>query len=233
MCGLFGYFDKKKVLPVSQARSLARGLAIEAEDRGEDAAGFAVYENNKIKVTKNAAPASSLVFEFNPSPILIGHTRFATMGDPASKDQAHPFLSHDGTLALTHNGVGQFDFRRLNKILGNDCETDSQGMLRYFEIYGTGEAGMKSFFADWKFSSFAISLLDLKRESLILFRNEKKPMWLAQTKDAVIIYGSTPEIIYEGCESAKLYVEKIIEIEPGIKYEFSRSNLPTVTKIAA
>ena len=101
MCGIVGYVGSKPAAPI-----LVDGLA-RLEYRGYDSAGVAVLGGGDIRVHKDAGRVrdleSSLPKRFGGK-IGIGHTRWATHGGP-TKDNAHPHLSEDNTIAVVHNGI--------------------------------------------------------------------------------------------------------------------------------
>ena len=103
MCGIVGYVGPKKAAPI-----LINGLS-KLEYRGYDSAGVAVLQENEIVVKKAKGRLSILsdmidggnAIEGN---IGIGHTRWATHGAP-SDINSHPHLSHNGRIAVVHNGI--------------------------------------------------------------------------------------------------------------------------------
>jgi glucosamine--fructose-6-phosphate aminotransferase (isomerizing) len=101
MCGIVAYIGKQEAYPI-----LIKGLK-RLEYRGYDSAGVALL-NGGIKVYKKAGKVSDLeqsVGEQNTqSHVGIGHTRWATHGEPNDRN-AHPHLSQDGNLAIIHNGI--------------------------------------------------------------------------------------------------------------------------------
>ncbi len=102
MCGIVGYIGNKNVVPI-----LIAGLK-RLEYRGYDSAGIAVLENNQVIVTKEAGKISRLEekiykADFN-STIGIGHTRWATHGEPNTVN-AHPHTDGSENIALIHNGI--------------------------------------------------------------------------------------------------------------------------------
>lgn len=196
-------------------------MAIAAQRRGTDASGYAVIgSSGLIEISKKAIPAKELLINTDGSPIFIGHTRFATMGDPASESQAHPFLSKDKRFALTHNGVAAFDFEKISEQIDLNAEIDSEGILRYLEVVGFDRVGITKLFENWENSGFAIAILDRLNLSLTLFRNDVNPLVLARTAEDVILYGSTDGIILRAARAANLHVKWLTTIEPGIRYEF-------------
>ncbi len=102
MCGIVGYIGDKDVTPV-----LMEGLS-RMEYRGYDSAGIAVHDGNEIKVRKFKGSLSVLGDHLKKEKIEghvgIGHTRWATHGEP-SDINAHPFTNMSGNISVIHNGI--------------------------------------------------------------------------------------------------------------------------------
>jgi glucosamine--fructose-6-phosphate aminotransferase (isomerizing) len=102
MCGIVAYIGNKTAYPI-----LINGLK-RLEYRGYDSAGVAVIENGELKVFKKEGKVNVLeemTLDKNlQSTIGIGHTRWATHGEPNDKN-AHPHYSADQSLAIIHNGI--------------------------------------------------------------------------------------------------------------------------------
>ncbi len=102
MCGIVGYIGDK------QALSIIIGGLKKLEYRGYDSAGVALWHDNDIKVTKAVGKIANLQeklgTEDNVSNLGIGHTRWATHGEP-TLENAHPHRSMDGKICLVHNGI--------------------------------------------------------------------------------------------------------------------------------
>jgi glutamine---fructose-6-phosphate transaminase (isomerizing) len=101
MCGIVGYIGKKEAFPI-----IIKGLK-RLEYRGYDSAGIALL-NGDMTVFKKAGKVSELekivVAGKTHANIGIGHTRWATHGEPNDRN-AHPHLSQSGDLAIIHNGI--------------------------------------------------------------------------------------------------------------------------------
>jgi glutamine---fructose-6-phosphate transaminase (isomerizing) len=104
MCGIVGYIGKRDAATV-----LLNGLK-RLEYRGYDSAGVAVL-NGKLSVIKQKGSVGNLERAIAESPDLlkggtigIGHTRWATHGDPSDRN-AHPHLNAAGDIAVIHNGI--------------------------------------------------------------------------------------------------------------------------------
>jgi len=101
VCGIVGYIGRRDAVPV-----LLEGLR-SLEYRGYDSAGLAVIYRNKLQVTKTAGRVQDLrekVSERTKATIGIGHTRWATHGEP-NEVNAHPHTDTEGRIAVVHNGI--------------------------------------------------------------------------------------------------------------------------------
>ncbi len=102
MCGIVGYVGKQEAVPL-----LLDGLK-RLEYRGYDSAGVAIIRNGQIAVQKSTGRLSALEDRLHRSPISghpgIGHTRWATHGEP-SEINAHPHLDGKKHIAVVHNGI--------------------------------------------------------------------------------------------------------------------------------
>ncbi|MGB3074329.1 MAG: glutamine--fructose-6-phosphate transaminase (isomerizing) [Chitinophagales bacterium] len=101
MCGIVGYIGNKQAFPI-----LIKGLH-RLEYRGYDSAGVALL-NNGLHVYKKAGKVSALegfvADKDTKGNIGIGHTRWATHGEPNDVN-AHPHFSESKSLAIIHNGI--------------------------------------------------------------------------------------------------------------------------------
>src|ERR1700733_14909619 len=102
MCGIFGYLGKR-----DSARITIEGLK-KLEYRGYDSAGIAAIQDNQIVFCKEVGKVSVLGMEVEKlgwkAPVAIAQTRWATHGK-VTKDNAHPHLDANKSLALVHNGI--------------------------------------------------------------------------------------------------------------------------------
>ncbi|MDH7516723.1 MAG: glutamine--fructose-6-phosphate aminotransferase, partial [Bacteroidota bacterium] len=102
MCGIVGYIGGKDATPI-----LLEGLK-RLEYRGYDSAGIAVLGPSGVLTVKRAGKVTDLESlvsgRYRGKTIGIGHTRWATHGEPNDVN-AHPHLDHTGTIALVHNGI--------------------------------------------------------------------------------------------------------------------------------
>jgi glucosamine--fructose-6-phosphate aminotransferase (isomerizing) len=102
MCGIIGYVGNREAEPI-----LVEGLR-RLEYRGYDSAGIATMTGTHLHLRRKAGRIADLAGHLRDRPapgcIGIGHTRWATHG-PATDRNTHPHMSHDGKIAVIHNGV--------------------------------------------------------------------------------------------------------------------------------
>ena len=101
MCGIVGYIGFREAWPI-----VIKGLH-RLEYRGYDSAGVALM-NGSLNIYKKAGKVSdlekSVENEDLKGSIGMGHTRWATHGEPSDRN-SHPHTSGDGRLAIIHNGI--------------------------------------------------------------------------------------------------------------------------------
>ncbi|OQY36777.1 MAG: glutamine--fructose-6-phosphate transaminase (isomerizing) [Anaerolineaceae bacterium 4572_5.2] len=114
MCGIVGY-----VGPQPATTIVFNGLK-RLEYRGYDSAGIAAVQGDgEIAVRRDEGKLINLQTLLQQSPInghiAIGHTRWATHGEPSQRN-AHPHTDESNTIALIQNGIVE-NYRSLKKEL--------------------------------------------------------------------------------------------------------------------
>ena len=103
MCGIVGYVGEQQAAPI-----LLDGLA-KLEYRGYDSAGLSVYNGKELQIVK-AKGRLQVLRELTADgsqingTIGIGHTRWATHGEPSIAN-AHPHFNENKSIAVVHNGI--------------------------------------------------------------------------------------------------------------------------------
>ncbi len=133
MCGIVGYTGPRQAYPV-----ILKGLK-RLEYRGYDSSGVALL-NNGLKVYKKKGKVAeleeSLIGADVQGHIGIGHTRWATHGEPSDRN-AHPHQSASGRLAMIHNGIIE-NYALIKKELENKgysftSDTDTEVLLNFID----------------------------------------------------------------------------------------------------
>ena len=137
MCGIVGYLGKKDSVPI-----ILDGLH-RLEYRGYDSAGIAVMEEGEIQFIKNAGKVSDLSRLIDDSVLKgyigIGHTRWATHGEPNTVN-SHPHFDRTGKIGIIHNGIIE-NYNSIKEVLLNKgfdfkSETDTEVLVQLIsEIY--------------------------------------------------------------------------------------------------
>ncbi len=135
MCGIVAYIGNQEAYPI-----LLKGLK-RLEYRGYDSSGIALSNENKIQVFKKKGRVKELEnwndSIIKESKIGIGHTRWATHGEP-SDNNAHPHTSNNGSLTLIHNGIienyNSLKQELLQKGYSFKSETDSEVLVNFIEF---------------------------------------------------------------------------------------------------
>ena len=138
MCGIVGYTGMYSAAPV-----LLDGLS-KLEYRGYDSAGIAVRDGEKqAEVIKAKGRLKKLIDKTNggdsvPGTCGIGHTRWATHGEP-SENNAHPHMSDDGNVVAVHNGIIENYQELKDKLIRNGytfySETDTEVAVKLVDYY--------------------------------------------------------------------------------------------------
>lgn len=133
MCGIVAYIGPREAYPV-----ILKGLK-RLEYRGYDSSGVALL-NGGLKVYKKKGKVADLEETLQGkdlhSHIGIGHTRWATHGEPSDRN-AHPHISASGRLAMIHNGIienyAQLKQDLINKGYHFHSDTDTEVLLNFIE----------------------------------------------------------------------------------------------------
>lgn len=145
MCGIVGYIGPRDATPI-----ILNGLR-RLEYRGYDSAGLAVIEDEHIEVRREAGKLDGLAALVAEMPIRgqigIGHTRWATHGEPSARN-AHPHLSASGTVVLAHNGIVENYLELRDELSAEGVEfksdTDTEVIVQLVDRYLSLKIGLVS-----------------------------------------------------------------------------------------
>lgn len=133
MCGIVGYIGPREAYPI-----LIQGLK-RLEYRGYDSAGVAL-SNGRLDIFKKMGKVSALEAvadsERPQATLGIGHTRWATHGEPSDRN-AHPHSSNSGRLVIVHNGIIE-NYAQLKELLVGrgytfSSDTDTEVLVNFIE----------------------------------------------------------------------------------------------------
>ncbi len=134
MCGIVGYTGHRQAYPV-----ILKGLK-RLEYRGYDSSGVALLKDGVLNIYKKKGKVAeleeSMIGKNIDAHIGIGHTRWATHGEPSDRN-AHPHSSASGKLAMIHNGIienyAQIKQELINKGYSFSSDTDTEVLLNFIE----------------------------------------------------------------------------------------------------
>lgn len=197
MCGIVGYIGTKKAVPV-----LINGLS-KLEYRGYDSAGVSVNENGNLRVVKCKGRLSCLedklkTEELN-STMGIGHTRWATHGEPNDVN-SHPHISQSGEISVVHNGIIENYMQIKEFLIGQGysfkSETDTEVIAHLVEYYYEGnlvEAVMKVL--DEIEGSYALGVLCKHDNDMFVCARKDSPLIVGLGEGENFIASDIPAIL--------------------------------------
>ncbi|MFN8532873.1 MAG: glutamine--fructose-6-phosphate transaminase (isomerizing) [Dehalococcoidia bacterium] len=146
MCGIVGYVGANDALPILMA-----GLT-SLTYRGYDSAGVALVHDSALEVVKCAGKVGDLAARLDgyhlPGSTGIGHTRWATHGEPSDVN-AHPHIDSHGDFAVVHNGIFENSNELRERLIAKGCiirsQTDTELFAHLVALHydGSFEAAVK------------------------------------------------------------------------------------------
>lgn len=198
MCGIVGYIGTRQAAPI-----ILDGLN-KLEYRGYDSAGMAVYDGDKINITKSVGRLKVLENlthggETMPGACGIGHTRWATHGAP-SDTNAHPHFNMDETITVVHNGIIE-NYLQLRQMLTDRgykfvSDTDTEVLAHLLDYYYKGnplEAVTKVLHRVE--GSYALGILFADCPDQIFAARKDSPLIVGQNEDGCFIASDVPAIL--------------------------------------
>ncbi|CAI8177148.1 MAG: Glutamine--fructose-6-phosphate aminotransferase [isomerizing] [Formosa sp. Hel1_33_131] len=226
MCGIVGYIGHREAYPV-----ILKGLQ-RLEYRGYDSAGIALYDGNKIRLSKTKGKVADLESKVSNQPdftgnLGIGHTRWATHGIP-NDENSHPHFSNSGDLVIIHNGIIE-NYSALKKELIKrgyqfSSDTDTEVLINLIEDIQKnsnlklGKAVQVAL--NQVVGAYAIAVFDVKKPNEIVVARLGSPLAIGIGEDEFFIASdASPFIEYtnnavylEDEEMAVIRLQKPIKI---------------------
>lgn len=227
MCGIVAYIGSREAYPI-----ILKGLQ-RLEYRGYDSAGVALLDKELAvykKMGKVAELESSLIGTNLHAQSGIGHTRWATHGEPSDRN-AHPHRSTSGKLAMVHNGIIE-NFAPIKKELQQkgyvfESDTDTEVLLHFIDdIYQNDANNLEEavrIALKRIVGAYVIILLDQDQPDTLIAARKGSPLVIGIGKnehflasDASPIIEYTKEVVYiNDYEMAIVKPDELILKNPG------------------
>ena len=197
MCGIVGYFGKK-----SAKSFLIDGLS-KLEYRGYDSAGIAVLNEGKVNIVKHKGRLSNLTDNLDSSKaegtIGIGHTRWATHGEPSDVN-SHPHQSSKGDITVVHNGIieNYLELRQWLKGQGYEfvSQTDTEVIPNLIHYYYEGDLFKAVVKATERLQgSYALGVVSGEEPDKLIAVRKDSPLIIGLGKDETFIASDIPAVI--------------------------------------
>jgi glucosamine--fructose-6-phosphate aminotransferase (isomerizing) len=197
MCGIVGYLGNRKAAPL-----LVEGLS-KLEYRGYDSAGVAILDGTTIDVSKCkgrlANLEAKLVEKAYEGTIGIGHTRWATHGEPSDVN-SHPHANSDVSISVVHNGIIENYLKLREWLTGKGyeflSETDTEVIPNLIDYYYNGDlldAVMKA--TSKMEGSYAIGVIAKNEPDKLVAVRKDSPLIVGLGKDEYFIASDIPAVL--------------------------------------
>ena len=197
MCGIVGYVGKRDCAAV-----LLDGLS-KLEYRGYDSAGIAVVVNNTVEVIKAQGKLANLADKMNAvgrpqGTVGIGHTRWATHGEPSDVN-SHP---HSGgeKVTLVHNGIIE-NYKEIKeqltakgRVFVSDTDTEVVAQLLDSHYDGDPLKAIAATMAEVR-GSFALGILFSDRPDCVYAVRRESPLIVGAGEGESFIASDVPAIL--------------------------------------
>ena len=217
MCGIVGYIGKEQAAPI-----ILDGLA-KLEYRGYDSAGMAVFDGEKVNITKAVGRLKVLEElthggETMPGVVGIGHTRWATHGAP-NDINSHPHFNKDRTITVVHNGIIENYIPLRNKLIKKGyefvSETDTEVVAQMLDYYYNGnplETILKVLHRIE--GSYALGIMFADHPAEIFAARKGSPLIVGQSKEGCFIASDVPAILRYTRKVYFVEEQEVVRLEP-------------------
>ncbi|GAA0463639.1 glutamine--fructose-6-phosphate transaminase (isomerizing) [Alkalibacillus silvisoli] len=215
MCGIVGYIGNRDAKEI-----LLTGLE-KLEYRGYDSAGIAVRsdaDTELFKVKGRIANLREAVDESVSANIGIGHTRWATHGEP-SETNAHPHQSSSGRFTLVHNGVIE-NYEELKSEYLQDVnfvsETDTEVIVQLIERFAkeTGDS-LEAFrhTVSLLHGSYALAVLDRKETDTVYVAKNRSPLLVGLGEEFNVVASDAMAMLQVTDQFVELMDEEVVIVQ--------------------
>lgn len=218
MCGIVGYTGPQQAAPI-----LLEGLS-KLEYRGYDSAGLAVLHEGRILMKKSKGRLQALIDQSEGGAALpghcgIGHTRWATHGEPSDVN-AHPHLSYSGKVAVVHNGIVENYMVLRDFLLAHgytfQSETDTEIISQLLEYCYRGDpvAAVQEAMGRLE-GSFALGILFADHPDLLIATRKDSPLVVGLGEGENFIASDIPALLRHTRRILRLQERELVAITPG------------------
>ena len=203
MCGIVGFTGTGQAAPI-----LLDGLS-KLEYRGYDSAGMAILNDHtgKIDVVKAKGRLKILAEKTDegramPGQCGIGHTRWATHGEP-SEINAHPHFSDDKTVVVVHDGIIE-NYQELKEKLIREgyrfySQTDTEILTKLLDYYyeKTNHNPLESISNTMLRvrGSYALGIMFQDKPGILYAARKDSPLIIGQNAQGMFIASDVPAIL--------------------------------------
>ena len=197
MCGIIGYVGKENAVPI-----IVDGLK-KLEYRGYDSAGIAVYGKGGFDVVKQKGRLAALEERLTQRPLAgnmgIGHTRWATHGEPSDVN-SHPHIGSQNKIAVVHNGIIE-NYKYLKERLEHwginfASQTDSEVIAQLAEHYYNGDlmdAVIKV--SNAVEGSYALGIMSVDEPDTLIAIKKDNPLIIGVAEHGNFIASDVPAVL--------------------------------------
>ena len=216
MCGIVGYVGEKQAAPI-----LLDGLS-KLEYRGYDSAGIAVYDGAEIQTEKSKGRLkvlSELTHDGQtmPGTIGIGHTRWATHGEPSDVN-AHPHYNKNKNIVVVHNGIIE-NYLKLKQKLEKKgyefvSETDTEVLAHLLDYYYQGNPLQAITKVMHRVEgSYALGIMFQDHPDELYAVRKDSPLIVGETENGCVIASDVPAVLKYTRDVYFIENEEIVRME--------------------
>jgi len=197
MCGIVGYIGQRQAQGI-----LLDGLA-RLEYRGYDSAGIAVMKDGSIQLSKAKGRLKNLMDRVSDAPLTgtigIGHTRWATHGEP-SDINAHPHTDMKSGIAIVHNGIIENHDELRTMLQAKGCvfvsQTDTEVVAHLLSVLYNGDMLSTIFKAQGMLEgSYALCVLNVNEPDTLYCTRKDSPLVVGLADAEQIVASDIPALI--------------------------------------
>lgn len=197
MCGIVGYLGKRKASEV-----IIDGLS-KLEYRGYDSAGIAINTGDELEIRKFKGKLAVLAEDLEKNPVEgnlgIGHTRWATHGEPSDVN-SHPHFNTDKTIAVVHNGIIE-NYSDIREELSNEgveflSKTDTEVIPHLVSKYYEGNLLEAVFKAEERLrGAYALGVVSKDSNDELVAVRKDSPLVVGVGEDEYFIASDIPALL--------------------------------------